>query len=208
MIVCLKDEIKRMTDEMTRAASLAQARKREIEEEEKKLHQDKQAEQEERRQKIELLRSSIQNAKTRTEGYNGQIASLEENAASLGKALKESELSMTSAQAEMEACKREIDKLAQANADKINTFGRNMAELRRRIAGMRWNGETPVGPLGLYVNLRDPRDRRWAEVMQITLGRLMTSFAVTNAHDRGPLHKLLMESGKYVMKSFVLAAWF
>lgn len=188
-----------MTAEVKRAETSIADKKREIAVEEAKLQQDKQAEQEERRQKIEINKASTRIAEGRLSDINDQIRTLDAEKGTLRQALADAKALADSTAADMQNCGHRLDELKQQSFSRVSVFGHNMAQLRQRIASMRWHGQTPVGPLGLFVTLKDASDQQWADVMRIALGRMMSSFAVTDARDREPLHKLLVESRKQVI---------
>lgn len=59
-----------------------------------------------------------------------------------------------------------------------------------------WHGAArPIGPLGLYVTLKDPSYR---EVMQLTLGHAMFQFVVSDTRDREQLLAILRRHNKCV----------
>lgn len=93
---------------------------------------------------------------------------------------------------DIEATQHNIDRLMNSQKNKINLFGNNLDRVLADVSHARWHGKTPVGPLGQYVELKDPR---WAELMRVNLGTMMASFAVTDAKDREPLNKILQKHG-------------
>jgi structural maintenance of chromosomes protein 6 len=90
----------------------------------------------------------------------------------------------------IEQCKRKEN-------DKFIPYGNNIKTALDRIGRMKWSGEVPLGPLGLYVNAKEPA--KWGNVLRYYLGQYLTAFAITDARDRPILKKLLAELGKYVL---------
>lgn len=90
----------------------------------------------------------------------------------------------------IEQCKRKEN-------DKFIPYGNNIKTALDRIGKMKWSGEVPLGPLGLYVNAKEPA--KWGNVLRYYLGQYLTAFAITDARDRPILKKLLAELGKYVL---------
>jgi chromosome segregation ATPase len=88
-----------------------------------------------------------------------------------------------------------LTKCARKEKDGHVAYGNNIQALLDEIKKMRWRGEV-IGPLGLYVKLRDPE--KWAPLLRAQLGLLMTSFAVTNPQDREQLKNLLKKHNKCV----------
>jgi chromosome segregation ATPase len=77
-------------------------------------------------------------------------------------------------------------------------YGQGIPGVLRLINSTRWVGIKPMGPLGMYVHLKD---KKWAKVLRIGLGYLMGSFAVTNMQDCKTLTKILNENGGCVQYS-------
>ncbi|KAF8727723.1 hypothetical protein AX14_007074 [Amanita brunnescens Koide BX004] len=86
----------------------------------------------------------------------------------------------------IEQCKRKEN-------DKFIPYGNNIKTALDRIGRMKWSGEVPLGPLGLYVNAKEPA--KWGNVLRYYLGQYLTAFAITDARDRPILKKLLAELG-------------
>ncbi|KZV67077.1 P-loop containing nucleoside triphosphate hydrolase protein [Peniophora sp. CONT] len=75
--------------------------------------------------------------------------------------------------------------------DELAAFGNNLRGVIQTISRTRWHGNTPVGPLGQFVKVRD---RQWSEVLRIQIGGMMSSWAVTDMRDRATLGKILKDS--------------
>ena len=104
-----------------------------------------------------------------------------------GKALK---MQKDDAQKEVVNAEGELKQCGEAERNKLAPYGNNMAEVLETIQRMQWYGNKPVGPLGLYVKVKDPL---WAPLMRVQLGNLMTAFAITDGRDRAQLNKLLAQ---------------
>ena len=174
-------------------------RKKEIAVEEAKLRHDKQAEQEERRQKLERAKASQASAEERVSAINDEMRVLEPRISACRQALTEAKSTADTAYTEIRNCPQQLDKLNAQSYRAVDAFGKNLMQVLDRINKMKWHGQRPVGPLGLFVSLRNSSDQQWSNVMRIILGRTLASFAVTDARDREPLRKLLVESQKLVL---------
>lgn len=86
--------------------------------------------------------------------------------------------------------------------DKYNAFGKNIPRLIEVVKREQWAGETPIGPLGAFVELKDPR---WAYPARVALQNHMSSWIISTTKDRAKLQNLLAKSMKYVGFSFILA---
>lgn len=83
--------------------------------------------------------------------------------------------------------------------NKLLPYGQNMAAVFDRIkhatAEGRWVGHPPLGPLGMYVTLKE--EAQWAtDVVGLIRKPLLTGFAITDAKDRSLLSKILKETRK------------
>jgi structural maintenance of chromosomes protein 6 len=81
----------------------------------------------------------------------------------------------------------------QQKENALNPYGNNMKELMDQI-GAQWHGEKPLGPLGLYVQVKEPE--LWADLLRSQLSHLLTAFALTDARDRPQLKRMLDKSRK------------
>jgi chromosome segregation ATPase len=79
--------------------------------------------------------------------------------------------------------------------NKLHSFGNRIPEVLQLIQREQWRGEMPVGPLGMFVEVKD---QQWAHLMRLALGGLMSSWAVSDVGDRGRLNRILESCGKFV----------
>lgn len=93
-------------------------------------------------------------------------------------------------------CDGHIRTLTQMERSKYAQFGTNMEQVVAEIQRSRWHGQPPVGPFGLYVKVREPE--KWGKLLQVIIGGMMSSFAITDARDRPALADILSRSGKSV----------
>ncbi|KAI0755297.1 P-loop containing nucleoside triphosphate hydrolase protein [Daedaleopsis nitida] len=90
-------------------------------------------------------------------------------------------------------CDEHIRTLTQMERSKYAQFGNNMDQVVAEIQRTRWHGQPPVGPFGLYVKVREPE--KWGKLLQVIIGGMMSSFAITDARDRPALADILSRSG-------------
>ena len=100
---------------------------------------------------------------------------------------------------QVENCNHQMNISQEQMRNDLAIYGKDIRRVIENIRSTSWEGQTPVGPLGRFVKLRDPK---WANLMRSQIGSSMTSFAVTTASDRAKLKRILTESGKYVHFSF------
>ncbi|KAJ7146572.1 hypothetical protein C8R44DRAFT_560497, partial [Mycena epipterygia] len=89
-------------------------------------------------------------------------------------------------------CQAAIENCLKADEDRYAAYGQNIQKVVEQINQTRWHGETPLGPFGIHVKLRDPK---WAQLLRFQLQKLLCSFAITDAQDFLILKKILAESG-------------
>jgi len=91
--------------------------------------------------------------------------------------------------------REQIQRCLEQQNNSLAPYGRDLKNVLDRIGKMRWHGQKPLGPLGVYVKVKD---RIWADLLRNVIGSHMSSFAVTDPKDVPALKKLLRDSGKYV----------
>ncbi|KZV95368.1 P-loop containing nucleoside triphosphate hydrolase protein [Exidia glandulosa HHB12029] len=92
---------------------------------------------------------------------------------------------------------KELDEgVARCQAQQLNglaAYGSNIKSVIQAIRDEKWAGKSaPIGPLGLFVDLKD---KRWAPPLKSMLGNTMMSFAVSDARDRAKLKAILNKTG-------------
>ncbi|KAG6377141.1 P-loop containing nucleoside triphosphate hydrolase protein [Boletus reticuloceps] len=91
-------------------------------------------------------------------------------------------------------CQTMINKCKEQEKNSLAPYGHDIKGVLQSISKTHWHGDTPIGPLGLYVKLKDPK---WAQLLRAQLGNLMTSFACTDARDRQQLKRILDQSKNF-----------
>ncbi|KAJ3027976.1 UNVERIFIED_CONTAM: Structural maintenance of chromosomes protein 6 [Siphonaria sp. JEL0065] len=80
------------------------------------------------------------------------------------------------------------------NYDPVSAYGRDMQNILNEIADVErrkgWVGSTPVGPLGLHINLLKPDFKK---VIEGVLGPLLKSFVVDTVEDREKLKAIFQK---------------
>jgi chromosome segregation ATPase len=104
-----------------------------------------------------------------------------------------------SARDAVEQIRVQLNNLQSQRVDELAAFGRDVHRALDRIKNTRWHGQPPVGPFGRFVKVRDPK--RWAAILRIQIGNLMSGYAVTDPRDQGTLRQILKETGKCVART-------
>ena len=164
-----------------------------IELEAKKLREDKQAIREQRRHDIDAAKAEYEEVKAKLTQNNDAMRGRKEQHSRLQTQVQELNNTTSDAEKEMKHCDVQLQSLNQSASGRANMFGKNVQALRAQIDNSRWHGEKPIGPLGAYVSLVDPK---WRPLLQSVLGNLMTAFAITDGRDRNTLKRLLSDSKK------------
>jgi chromosome segregation ATPase len=99
--------------------------------------------------------------------------------------------------------REQIQRCVEQKNNSLAPYGHNLRKVLDGIEKTRWYGQKPLGPLGVYVKVKD---RVWADLLRIVLGSHMSSFAVTDNRDLPVLKKMLRECGKYVATFFFCSA--
>jgi chromosome segregation ATPase len=89
-------------------------------------------------------------------------------------------------QRKYQTCKSQI-------RDPLTQFGKDIRKVLDTIKLHQWKGAMPMGPLDMYVALKDPD---YGEVLRQHVGRVLLSFVVTDAQDIRPLKEILRKHGK------------
>lgn len=180
----ISDDIKRLKNSISEFES-------QIEEENAKLQVDKQAEREELQSKLERVKLDIETHTEELRKTELKLQGIKDRREELTRRRTEAETTLKGHKELYDQCRELADQLVCLGRDRVAAFGQNMTELRRLIDSVEWYGEKPIGPLGLFVSLKD---KAFAPVLRITLGSLMQSFAITDARDRDKLKQFLIRT--------------
>ncbi|KAI0317517.1 P-loop containing nucleoside triphosphate hydrolase protein [Amylostereum chailletii] len=173
-LTAVKQSIRRLEDQIK------------IEKEKSAKHS--QSKQDELNQQLEDARAAVLEAEQTlrtTEKDSKEAQSKRDDTRGRGQALDNQ---ISQAKKECEELKTQINNLKSEQNNSLAPYGKNMQAVLEAIARTQWRGRKPVGPLGLYVKVRD---QGWADLMRNVLGTVMSAFAVTDTHDAQTLRNLL-----------------
>jgi chromosome segregation ATPase len=154
-----------------------------------------QTKQDELSQRLEQATLDVQNAETDLKQAEALVLDKKNEASGLGTQGEELDREIQTARNSVMGLREQIQRCVEQQNNSLAPYGRNLKNVVDRIERMRWHGRKPLGPLGVYVKLKD---RVWADLLRSVLGNHMSSFAVTDNRDLPVLKKLLNESGKCV----------
>ncbi|KAJ7677433.1 P-loop containing nucleoside triphosphate hydrolase protein [Mycena rosella] len=163
-----------------------------IDKETKRMEKDSESKRKETQQKLNSARDAVTAAEAALKAIQDQKASIE---ADLGRFKDEgtaAENRINDLRSQVTNCEQAINGCLKADQDRYAAYGSNIQRVVERIGTTNWHGQKPLGPFGIYVTVRD---NQWADLLRTQLSQLLSSFAVTDARDIGPLKKILADQG-------------
>jgi structural maintenance of chromosomes protein 6 len=150
-------------------------------------HEETQRKLEEAREAVHTAESDLETIRKKKQEQHTQNEALKSEGVALDQEIKQ-------LQTNIQQCEGMIERYKQAEKNSLIPYGKNIKELLEKVRTMKWVGDAPLGPLGVYVKAKDPKT--WGDLLRNQLGSFLTAFAVTDARDRAPLKSLLQQSGK------------
>jgi chromosome segregation ATPase len=154
-----------------------------------------QSKQDELSQRLEQAKLDVQAAETNLKQTEALVLEKKNEANALRAEGDQVEREIQAAKNSILEFREQIQRCVEQKNNSLAPYGRDLQRVLERIGRMRWHGQKPVGPLGVYVKVKD---RVWADLLRNVLGSHMGSFAVTDSRDLPILKGLLKESGKSV----------
>jgi chromosome segregation ATPase len=154
-----------------------------------------QSKQDELDQRLQQATLDVQNAEAELKQAEALVLDQKNEASGLHTQGEEIDREIQSAKNAVMGLREQIQRCVEQQNNSLAPYGRNLKNVVDRIERTRWHGQKPLGPLGVYVKLKD---RVWADLLRNVLGSHMSSFAVTDNRDLPVLKRLLSESGKCV----------
>ncbi|KAJ2747378.1 Structural maintenance of chromosomes protein 6 [Coemansia sp. BCRC 34301] len=74
-----------------------------------------------------------------------------------------------------------LEEMLRSTSNRMNAFGQGVVEALELIDSAQWHNSKPIGPIGKFVKLRDPK---WSRVVETTLDKSLNSFLVESHADR------------------------
>lgn len=96
---------------------------------------------------------------------------------------------------EIDNKQKNLRQISTAEGDFIKGFGPRLPTLLNAISNENAFHVKPVGPIGTYITLRDPK---WWSILERFFGNSLTAFVVTNYDDSEILKRLMGKCGWYV----------
>ena len=164
-----------------------------------------QSKQDELNQRLKQATLDVQNAEADLKQAEALVLEKKNEADALSKQGEEADREIQAAKNSVMGVREQIQRCKEQQNNSLVPYGRNLKTVLERIGGMRWHGQKPLGPLGVYVKLKD---RVWADLLRVVLGSHMSSFAVTDPRDVPVLRNVLRDSGKCVYYLLFSPFWY
>lgn len=160
-----------------------------------------QSKQDELNQRLQQATLDVQNAEADLKRAEALVLEKKNESVSLNTQGEETDREIQAARKSVMDVREQIQRCKEQQNNSLVAYGQNLKKVLERIGGMRWHGQKPLGPLGVYVKLKD---HVWADLLRVVLGSHMSSFVVTDPRDLPVLKNVLRESGKCVDYLFFL----
>ncbi|KIJ26662.1 hypothetical protein M422DRAFT_55402 [Sphaerobolus stellatus SS14] len=151
-------------------------------------HSEREALQEE----LETVKAELEGAREELQEAQAEPAPLKTLTDKGEEDLKALEERVRRKQEEINAATANIEDSRNTHGDRLRGYGNNLDKVLEHVQNERWMGETPIGPFGLYVNVKD---RKWVPLLRGRLGNAMTNWVITSSRDRTKLRKILDDNG-------------
>lgn len=145
------------------------------------------------RAKVEETKKAIENAEARLKSFEDQAREKEEAVTDTQREVGRFQTSLNQAKIRVQECEGQIKVAKDSEKNALAPYGSGIDAVIREVQNMTWHGQKPLGPLGRFVKLKDPR---WVHVLRVNLSGAMVSWAITDAKDRPQLKSLLERYGK------------
>jgi chromosome segregation ATPase len=160
-----------------------------------------QSKQDELNQRLKQATVDVQNAEADLKQAEALVVEKKNEAKDLGVQGEEADREIQAAKTSVMGVREQIQRCKEQQNNSLVPYGQNLKKVLERIGGMRWHGQKPLGPLGVYVKLKE---RVWADLLRVVLGSHMSSFVVTDPRDLPALKNVLRDNGKCVDYFFPL----
>jgi chromosome segregation ATPase len=164
-----------------------------------------QSKQDELNQRLQQATLDVQNAEADLKQAEAQVVERKKEAKDLSTQGEETDREIQTAKNSVMGVREQIQRCKEQQNNSLVPYGQNLKKVLERIEGSRWHGQKPLGPLGVYVKLKD---RVWADLLRVVLGSHMSSFVVTDPRDLPVLRNMLRDSGKCVDDIFFSPFWY
>ena len=136
---------------------------------------------EKHKQQIESLRADMHALEAQNANDKAELENAEIHASNISR-------QESSKQEEIREAEARLRNVSRAGKDPLQGFQPSMRELLRLIDNERGFSEKPIGPLGIYITLKEPK---WESIIEKFFGGTLSSFVVSNYEDGRILSSLM-----------------
>ncbi|KAF7298831.1 p-loop containing nucleoside triphosphate hydrolase protein [Mycena indigotica] len=185
------EEMKGINREIAQVDSTIKGYQDQIDAEMKRLQADTESARQETQDKIIKAREQQTAAENELEQIRQKISDADTQLGQLKKEGNMAERKANDLRGQIMQCDSAIQNCEKAESDRYAAYGNNIKEVIQRIEQTRWQGQKPLGPLGIHVKLLKPE---YGQLLRQQLGQQLTSFAVTHPRDLSTLKKILQDA--------------
>lgn len=170
-----------------------------------KIAEFSQSKQDELNQRLQQANLNVQNAEADLKQAEALVIEKKKEASGLNARGEETDREVQAAKNSVMGVREQIQRCKEQQNNSLVPYGQNLKKVLDDIGRIRWHGEKPLGPLGVYVKLKD---HVWADLLRVVLGSHMSSFVVTDPRDLPVLKNVLRTNGKYVDSLLFSPFWY
>lgn len=170
-----------------------------IQVEKRRVEQFSQAKRDETNRQLQKAQSDLTQAERRMRELQTRRADLKAEAEAAQADSTKLNGNLAAVRQDIQNFKDQLGRCTAQESNKLACFGTHMDKVLADIDRTQWYGSKPLGPIGLYVKVRQPE--KWANLMRVQIGSQMSSFIIADGRDRSQLDGILKKYNKYVLFS-------
>ncbi|KAJ2662182.1 Structural maintenance of chromosomes protein 6 [Coemansia sp. RSA 1199] len=144
------------------------------------------------RETIHDLEAEVTDQEAEISSLQEQQKTLEDRSLELRNSEKQLKVDVEKSRRQVERVKTGLQELTQQTSDQMSAFGRGVKDALVAIKKTQWSGMEPIGPIGKFIKLRDPK---WSQVIETILNKPLNSFLVETHSDRTKLDAIFRRCG-------------
>ncbi|ORY67075.1 P-loop containing nucleoside triphosphate hydrolase protein [Pseudomassariella vexata] len=169
-----------LNEKLHQAIKNAREYEKKIEDEERSLEEVNGGALAVKKQELEDAKEAVTSANVKLVEHSATTKRLEEEYKSAEKELQEATGLLEQKRAEVSGAESRLRSLTQNRGDIFAGYERGVPQLLKMIDGDDGFHQKPIGPLGMYIQLTQPK---WSAILEATFGGHLNSFIVANRSD-------------------------
>ncbi|THH19093.1 hypothetical protein EW146_g2017 [Bondarzewia mesenterica] len=194
-IAAIKNDEKKVEEDLKATRRQIEQLQKKIDDEMKKSAAHTQTKQDETNQKLAIALGDVREAEERVRSFEQQIQAKQGEANELKTEADRADQELQDVKKRLMECQEQVTRCIDQQKNALAPYGNRLKEVIDKIGRLNWYGQKPLGPLGVFVTVKDPA--KWAGLLRNTLGGYMSAFAVTDGRDMAQMRKLLKETGNH-----------